>query len=327
MTPLPPRTFRSALPPLVLILALTGGCESKQRSEARMAEKERLRAIQDTAERQKAETEKPSEAVLAQVRGAAEAYMKEQHVQEELDELVFTQLTPNLYLLGVKLKVPAAKSRSLTAERFRGEDGQEFYWVIEEASRYRMSELAARHGFDKELAQVASESKESDWGDPGGSGAWSEDTGSDARSTTPHRTSMHTASWLGPLLLWHYLYGRPSPMGFSYRNPQRGFNAFPPGYRYTAPQSPFSPAVKDRLGAIPARTGGHSAVFLGGSAWQPKAMGEHPNLNSARIYSASPQSGAATRVAPGSVSRGGFGSSGRSAASSGSHGSSSSSGS
>lgn len=244
MTPLPPRTFRSALPPLVLILALTGGCESKERREARLAEKERLRVIQETAERRKAETEKPSEAVLAQVRSATEAYMKEQHAQEELDELVFTQLTPNLYLLGVQLKAPATNSRSLTAERFRGENGQEFYWVIEEASRYRMSELAARHGFDKELAQVASESRESDWGDPGGSGTWSEDTTSSTRTTTTHRSSLHTASWLGPLLLWHYLYGRPSPMGFSYRNPQRGFSAFAPGYRYTAPQCPFSASVR-----------------------------------------------------------------------------------
>lgn len=326
MTPLPPRTFRSTLPPLVLILALTGGCQVK-RSDARLAEEERLRTIQETAERQKAETEKPSEAVLAQVRAATEAYMKEQHAQEELDELVFTQLTPNLYLLGVKLKTPAANPRSLTAERFRGEGGQDFFWVIEEASRYRMSELAARHGFDKELAQVSSASTESDWGDPGGSGTWSDDTRSASRVPTTQHHGMHTASWLGPLLLWHYLYGRPSPMGFSYRNPQRGFNAFAPGYRYTAPQRPFSPAVKDRLGAIPAQTGGHSAVFLGGSAWQPKAMGEHPNLNSARIYSASPQSGTATRVAPGSVSRGGFGSAGRSAGSSGSHGSSGSAGS
>jgi len=319
MTPRPSRRFRSALPPLVLILALTGGCNVKREEE------ERLRAGRESAERRRAEAEKPSDAVLLQVRGAAEAYMKERHPQEQVDELVFTQLTPNLYLLGLKLQVPASTTRSLTAERFRGEGGADFLWVIDEASRDRITELAARHGFDTELAQVSRESTESDWGDPAASGDWSQDTRPAQRIA--HATTPHTASWLGPLLLWHYLYGRPAPMGFSYRNPQRGFNAFAPGYRYTSPQAPFPPGVKDRLGRIPAQTGGHSAVFLGGTAWQPKAMGEHPGLNSARIYSTSGPASQAARVAPGSISRGGFGASGRSASTSGSHGSASSSGS
>lgn len=336
MSPSSPRHFRSLLPPMVLILAMTGGCESNQKKTARLAEEARARRIQEQAERQKAEVEKPSEAVLGQLRGATEAYMAEQHAQEGLDELIFTQLTPNLYLLGLKLKTPADSKRSLTAERFRKEDGQDFYWVIDEATQDKMKELSGRHGFAKEVEQVAAQAKPQDWGDEGSSnggwtdpgssdGVWNDNTSSTNRNT--HRSGLHTASWLGPILLWHYLYGRPSPMGFSYRNPQRGFNSFAPGYRFTSPQQPFSPGIKDRLGSIPAQTGGHSAVFLAGNAHQPQSMGAHPNINSAKIYSASPGTGSATRVSSSSVSRGGFGSAGHSAGSSGSHSSSSSSGS
>jgi hypothetical protein len=325
MIPSSRRRFSSVLPPLVLILALTGGCESKEKSAAKRAEQERLRELQEKAGRQKAETEKPSEAVLGQIRSATEAFMKEQHAAEELDELTFTQLTPNLYLLGLKLKQPATTLRSLTAERFRGENGADFFWVIDEAGRDKMTELAGRHGFAQEVEKVASQAKAQDWGDEGSSSSWTEETSSTTGEGSTRRHSYHAASWLGPILLWHYLYGRPSPMGFSYRNPQRGFNNFAPGYRYTSPQQPFAPGVKDRLGTIPAQTGGHSAVFLAGSAYQPKSMGEHPNLNSAKIYSAAPNTGSATRVSSSSVSRGGFGSSGHASSSSSSHGSSSSS--
>lgn len=322
-----PRHFRSLLPPMVLILAMTGGCESSEKRAARLAEEARLREILEKSERKRAEAEKPTEAVLGQIRSAAEAFMAEQHAQESLDELVFTQLTPNLYLLALKLKTPAEAKRSLTAERFRNEDGEGFYWVIDDATEDKMKALSARHGFDKEVEMVKAQATASDWGDEGsgGSGGWIDDSSSSTGDGSTRRHSYHAASWLGPILLWHYLYGRPSPMGFSYRNPQRGFNAFAPGYRVNAPQSPFSPGIKDRLGSIPAQTGGHSAVFLAGSAYQPKAMGSHPDLNSAKIYSAAPHSGPATRVSSSSVSRGGFGSSGHSAGSSGSHSSSSSS--
>lgn len=329
MSPSGPRHFRSLLPPMVLILALTGGCESSQKRAARLAEEARLREVQEKAERQQAEAEKPSKVVLGQVRSAAEAFMTEQHAQEKLDEVVFTQLTPNLYLLGLKLKEPAGSKRSLTAERFRNEDENDFYWVIDDASEDKMKALAARHGFDKEVEAVKAQASAADWGDPGGgdSTVWLDDSTTNNQARTAHRSSFHAASWIGPILLWHYLYGRPSPMGFSYRNPQGGFNAFAPGYRMTSPQTPFAPAVKDRLGSIPAQTGGHSAVFLAGSAYQPKPMGSHPDLNSAKIYSAGSHAGPAARVSSSSVSRGGFGGSGHSAGSSGSHSSGSSSGS
>jgi hypothetical protein len=321
------RQFRSLLPPMVLILAMSGGCESSQKRTARLAEEARFREIQEKAERQKAEAEKPSEAVLAQIRSAVEAFMKEQHSQEEMDELVFTQLTPNLYLLGLKLKNPAGAKRSLTAERFRGEDMTEFYWVIDDATKDKMTVLSGRHGFAQEVEKVAAQASPSDWGDEGSrdSGSWIDDSSSGSGDSTTRRHGFHTASWLGPILLWHYLYGRPSPMGFSYRNPQRGFSSFAPGYRFTSPQAPFAPGVKDRLGSISAQTGGHSAVFLAGSAYQPKPMGSHPDLNTARIYSTAPHSGPATRVSSSSISRGGFGASGHSAGSSGSRGSSGSS--
>ncbi len=321
------RPFRSLLPPMVLILAMSGGCESSQKRTARLAEEARLRDHQARAERQRAEAEKPSEAVLAQIRSATEAFMKEQHAQEELDELVFTQLTPNLYLLGLQLKTPAGAKRSLTAERFRGEDPQEFFWVIDDATRDKMTVLSGRHGFAQEVEKVAAQATASDWGDEGGraSSSWIDDTSSGSGDPSTRRHGYHAASWLGPILLWHYLYGRPSPMGYSYRNPQRGFNSFAPGYRFTSPQAPFAAGVKDRLGSIPAQTGGHSAVFLAGSAFQPKPMGSHPDLNSARIYSAAPHAGPATRVSSASISRGGFGASGHSAGSSGSRSSSGSS--
>lgn len=327
MSPSRPRHFRSLLPPMVLILALTGGCESSQKRAARLAEEARLREVQMKAERQQAEAEKPSKVVLGQVRSAAEAFMTEQHPQEKLDEVVFTQLTPNLYLLGLMLKEPAGVKRSLTAERFRNEGEGDFYWVIDDASEDKMKVLSERHGFAQEVQAVKAQASAADWDGGGDGSGWSDDAPSGSSDRTTHRSSIHPASWLGPVLLWHYLYGRPSPMGFSYRNPQGGFNAFAPGYRMTSPQTPFAPAVKDRLSSIPAQTGGHSAVFLAGNSYQPKPMGSHPDLNSAKIYSAGSHAGPAARVSSSSVSRGGFGGSGHSAGSSGSHSSGSGSGS
>ena len=45
MTSSGPKRFGSVLPPLVLILALTGGCESKEKTAAKRAEQERLREL------------------------------------------------------------------------------------------------------------------------------------------------------------------------------------------------------------------------------------------------------------------------------------------
>lgn len=184
--------------------------------------------------------------------------------------------------------------RQLSAERLRdarkNEDGSieeqgDFLWVIDTVDAAKMEALAQRHGIAGEVASVRERHR-------GENASWG------------HR------SWLDDYLLWHFLFRRPSPMGFGYGS---GFMPQPPGYRFYAPQRPFQDADAKPYQAAPAPTGGRSSVFLTGQGWNPPRATEVPITGQA--YGVSAQHGGFTgKTGMGGMARGGFGAAGHGAA-------------
>jgi len=293
------RRFRSATPPLIAILVLSAGitgCDTEAKRQQRQAEENRAR--------RQAETEPPTPEVLSQVRTATDDFMKEHHPALDVESCTFTSLTPNLFLIGVSVKdVLNGNShyvKQLTAERLRDvedswlgdqkENGQ-LLWVIDYADEQKMKVLAERHGFAREVDSIRNEDpsyrRSCSWG---------------------HR------SWLDDYLLWHYVFHRPSPMGYG---PGMGFRPMPMGFRFNDPGRPIQPddARPFQSAAVP--TGGRSSVFLGGSAWRPPLVSQVGSIPGQAFMARG--SGISGKAAMGSVSRGGFGSAGHAAG--GAHGS------
>lgn len=280
VTPTPFRRYRNLTPPLVLILAVTGGnlgCESRATREAR-----------ENESRRRAEVEHPSPQVLDQVRTATGRFMTDRHADLEVEGMTLTALTPNAFLVGVSVKHRTAGNRwvaQLTAERVRedGSEGSDMAWVIDYAEPTKLQQLSQRHGFGHEVSRISGMSHQASWG---------------------HR------SFLDDMLLWHFLFNRPPAYGWS---PMGGFSAMPRGYRFQDPTRPIQAQDGDLFRSAAAPTGGRSSVFLGGSAWRPPTVAQAGPL-SGHAYSVSPSGSVGSRVGLSSVGRGGFGSTGRAAA-------------
>ncbi len=286
------RRFRSAAVPGLLLVSLSAAYLGCSREDP---EKQRRLQAEEATRRRRAETEPPSPAVLEQLRAAAQDYMTEHEKEVTVQGFSFTQLTPNLYLVGANTAETATGKtgvQQLSAERLRDarkdedgnvEDHGDFLWVIDRVDAAKMDVLAQRHGIAGEVASVRERHRgdDSSWG---------------------HR------SWLDDYLLWHFLFHRPSPMGFGYGS---GFMPHPPGYRFYAPQRPFQDA--DARPYQGATGGGRSSVFLTGQAWNPPRATEVPITGQA--YGVSAQHGGFTgKTGIGGIARGGFGAAGHGAA-------------
>lgn len=285
--------YRSLTPPLIAILVLsagTTGCDTQAR-------RERARLAEETARRQ-AETQPPTEEVLAQVRAASEAFMKEHHGDQQAEGYSFTALTPNLFLVGVSVRDPAGGAstvRQLSAERLRDveeswfsgdlKENGDLLWVIDDLDEVKMKTLAMRHGLNGEVNAVRDQ-------DPG--------------YVRTHSWGRRT--WVDDYLLWHYLFHRPAPVTWA---PGGGYRTEPPGYRFQDPGGGrIQPDDARPYQAAAAPTGGRSSVFLGGGAWRPPLAssvgGQHGQAFVAR------GAGISRPGARGSA-RGGFGAAGRAA--------------
>jgi len=291
MSPAP--RFRSVAVPGLLLVSLSAAYLGCQREDP---EKQRRLQAEEAARRKRVEVEPPSPAVLEQLRVAAQDFMTEHVKGVTVQGFSFTQLTPSLYLVGANTTETAtgkAEVQQLSAERLRDarkdEDGSteehgDFLWVIDRVDAAKMQVLAQRHGIAGEVASVRERHGE--------------------RSSWGHR------SWLDDYLLWHFLFNRPSPMGFGYGS---GFMPHPPGYRFYAPQRPFQDADAWPYRPAAAPTGGRSSVFLTGQAWNPPRATEVPI--SGQAYGVSARHGGFTgKTGLGGVARSGFGAAGRGAA-------------
>jgi len=287
--------YRSAVPPLVLILAATAGtlgCDTEARRQRRAEEARRNQAWED-GQRREAETAPPTPEVLEQVRTATAAFMEEHHAELGVEGVTLTPLTPNLFLVGVAVKDLLHGNTyvaQLTAERLRDGDWDgEFrengrlLWVVDYADADKMRELAQRHGFGQEVDRIRDEDREGSY-----------------------RASWGRRSWLDDYLLWHYLFHRPSAYGY---RPGGGFAPMMPGYRFQDPGHPIAPADATHFQAAAAPTGGRSMVFLGGSAWRPPLISTARSLPG-QAFVAGPHGSITGKAAMGSVSRGGFGAAG-----------------
>jgi hypothetical protein len=284
--------FRSLTPPLITILVLSAGgagCETQ-------ASRERARLAEADA-RRRAETEPPTQEVLGQIREAAAAFMKERHGEQQVEAWTFTSLTPNLFLVGVSVRDPggATAVRQLSAERLRDEEPSwlsgelqengELVWVIDDLDELKMKLLASRHGLEPEVDQIR---------------------GEDSGYTHVHSWGRRT--WLDDYLLWHYLYHRPPPVFYS---PGGGYQAQPMGYRFQDPAGArIQPEDARPYEAGAARTGGRSAVFLGGGAWHPPLASTTVGSQGLGYHVSGGGGGAARPGFFGSLFRGGSGSRG-----------------
>ena len=293
--------YRSAIPPLILILAATAGtlgCDTEARRQRRAEEARRNQAWED-AQRREAETAPPTPEVLEQVRTATSAFMTEHHPELLVEGQTFTPLTPNLFLVGVEVKDLLHENKyvaQFTAERLRDGDWDgEFkengrlLWIVDYANAEKMRELAQRHGFGEEVDRVRDQDRDGTY-----------------RASWGHR------SWLDDYLLWHFLFHRPSAYG--YRG--SGFTPMPQGYRFHDPANPIAPADATRFQAAAAPTGGRSMVFLGGSAWRPPLISTARSLPG-QAFVAGPHGSITGKASMGSVSRGGFGHAGHASGSGG----------
>jgi len=287
--------YRSAVPPLVLILAATAGtlaCDTQVKRERR-AEEARRKEQWEAGQRREAETAPPTPEVLAQLRTATDAFVAEHHPELHVEGATFTPLTPNLFLVGVDVKDVLHENRyvaQLTAERLRDGDWDgEFkengrlLWVVDYASADKMRELSLRHGFGAEVDRIRDQDRDGHY-----------------------RASWGRRSWLDDYLLWHFLFHRPSAYGY------RGGGAFvpmPQGYRFQDPGHPIAPQDANHFQAAAAPTGGRSMVFLGGSSWRPPSVGS-VNALPGQAFVAGPHGSISGKASMGSVSRGGFGAAG-----------------
>lgn len=290
---MPPRPLRRSLQvPGILLLSLSAlhlGCgrSERAREEARREE---------AARRQREELQPPSPAVLEQLRVASQDYLTEHQPGLSVQGFSFTQLTPNLYLVGVNATDAATQqpvARQLSAERLRDtrtdaegtlQDRGGFLWVIDEVDAARMQALAQRHGIAGEVDAV--------------------------RRQHPDRSAWGHRSWLDDYLLWHFLFHRPAPMGYGYGS---GFAPMAPGWRVNAPARPFREEDARPYQAATAPTGGRSGVFLSGQAWNPPPAHQVPIAGQAYGV-AGPEGGITGKTGLGGVARGGFGAAGRGAA-------------
>lgn len=286
--------YCSLTPPLIAILVLSAGstgCETR-------ASRERTRLAEESA-RRRAETEPPTEEVLAQVKAASETFMKERHGDQQAEGYSFTALTPNLFLVGVSVRNPGgdgATVRQLSAERLRDvqeswfsgdlKENGDLLWVVDDLDEVRMKTLAMRHGLNGEVNAVRDQ-----------------DPGYARNQSWGHR------SWLDDYLLWHFLFNRPSPMSWA---PGMGWRTQPRGYRFQDPNGGrIQPEDARAYQAAAAPTGGRSSVFLGGGAWRPPLASQ---VAGGRGQTYVARGGGVSR--PGSHGfslRGGFGGAGRSA--------------
>jgi hypothetical protein len=286
--------YRSLTPPLVAILVLSAGnpaCETQ-------ASRERARLAEATA-RRRAETEPPTQEVLAQVQEAAATFMKERHAGQQAEGYSFTALTPNLFLVGVSVRDEAGSAavRQLSAERLRDEEpgwltgepkeNGDLIWVVDDLDELKMKLLASRHGLEGEVGRIRDQ-------DPG----------------YAHAHSWGRRTWLDDYLLWHYVFHRPPPVLYT---PGGGYRPQPMGYRFQDPAGArIQPEDARPYEASAAPTGGRSSVFLGGGAWRPPLASTSIGSQgrSFRAGGGSSRSGVF-----GSIFRGGFGSAGRAAGS------------
>ena len=312
--------YRGLIPPTVLILDITGGgglgCESQAAKDGRLAKERQAReeaARQnkewEDGQRHEAETAPPTPEVMTQVKDATFAFMENHHPELVVENVGFTPLTPNLYLLAVSVHDPIKGNSyvaQLSAERLRdvawGEGGaaQEtggLLWVVDYADEARMKSLAELHGFQGEVDRIR-------------------DHDSDGR----YRNSWGRRSWVDDYLLWHFLFHRPYSYGYA---SGRGFAPMAPGFRPQEPARPLTPMDAQRFAPAAAPTGGRSMVFLGGSAWRPPLVSAPTKLSGdafaptpgGGVHGVGPVSAARSGAAHagGSVSRGGFGGSGHAA--------------
>lgn len=286
----PPRPFRSLGVPGLLILSLTGahlGCDLDAKARQRQAE--------EAARRQREETEPPSPAVLAQLRQSAQDFLTEHNPEITVQGFSFTELTPNLFLIGANVTDVAHGNgyvKQLSAERLRDaeldsdgdvQESGDFLWVIDYLDEQKMAVLAHRHGIGEEVDSVRR---------AGGyrGGSWA------------------SRSWLDDYLLWHCVFHRPSTMGYSYGAP--GYSSYPPGYRYYAPSASFQDSDIRPFEAAAAPTNGRSMVFLNGAAWNPPRSTEVPAMTG-QAYGVSGHGGYVMgKTGMGGIARGGFGATG-----------------
>ena len=287
------RRYCSAAVPGLLLVSLSAaylGCDRQD------PEKQRRLQAEEAARRHRAEAEPPSPAVLEQLRAASQDFMTEHEPLVTVQGFSFTQLTPNLYLVGANitdLETNKPAVRQLSAERLRDtrlkedhtvEDRGDTLWVIDRVDAAKMEALAQRHGIAGEVASV--------------------------RERHENRSSWGHRSWLDDYLLWHFLFHRPSPMGFGYG---MGFAPQPQGYRFYEPQRPFRDADVRPYQAAAAPTGGRSGVFLSGQAWNPPRAPDVPISGQASGVSAQ-HGGFTGKTGLGGTARGGFGAAGHGAA-------------
>ncbi|HET6330435.1 MAG TPA: hypothetical protein VFF76_06555 [Holophagaceae bacterium] len=276
--------------PGVLILSLSGaqlGCDLDGRARQKQAEEAVLR--------KQMETNPPSPVVLEQLRQTAQDFLAEHNPEVTVQGFTFTELTPNLFLIGANVTDRVQGNvyvKQLSAERLRdadwGEDGEvketgDFLWVIDYLDAARMDALARRHGIAGEIDQVRGHNN-------GTSTGWGQHT------------------WLDDYLLWHFLFNRPSPMGYRYGIP--GFSAMAPGFRFYAPNRPFNGDDINPYRQAAAATGGRSAVFLNGAAWNPPRSADVSHMTG-QAYGISGAGGFVMgKTGLGGVPRGGFGATG-----------------
>jgi len=291
--------YRSAVPPLILILAATGflGCDTEARRQRRAEELRRNQAW-EAGQRREAETAPPTPEVLAQVRAATDAFMAEHHPDLAVQGATLTPLTPNLFLVGVDVKDLIHENTyvaQLTAERLRdvswGEGGEarengQLLWVVDYASADKMRQMAGRHGFGEEIDRIQDQDRD-----------------------RHYRASWGTRSWLDDYLLWHYLFHRPTAYGW---HGGAGFAPMPAGYRFQDPGHPIAAADAERFQPAAAATNGRSMVFLGGNAWRPPLVSGAGSLPG-QAFLAGPHGTLAGKAGMGAVGRGGFGAAGHAA--------------
>ena len=288
--------YRSAVPPLVLILAATAGtlaCDTEGRRQRRAEEARRNQAWEE-GQRREAETAPPTPEVLEQVRAATSAFLAEHHPELAEEGATFTPLTPNLFLVGAEVRDLLHENRyvaQLTAERLRDGDWDgEFkengrlLWVIDYATADKLHDQASRQGFGAEVDRVRDQDRQGQY-----------------------RASWGRRSWLDDYLLWHFLFHRPAAYGYRSGG---GFAPMPPGYRFQDPAHPIAAGDAAHFQAAAAPTGGRSMVFLGGSAWRPPLVGSVGSVPG-QAFVAGPHGTIAGKAALGAMGRGGFGAAGR----------------
>ncbi len=284
------RSFRTLAVPGLLLLTATGlhlGCGQSEEARRRQQEEAARRA---EAQRH-LEVDPPSPEVLEQLRQTSQDFLTEHNPEITVQGFSFTELTPNLFLVGASVTDRAHGNtyvKQLTAERLRDSDWDDgdvresgdFLWVIDYLDEAKLQALAQRHGIAGEVDRV--------------------------RALGPADRHSH---WLESYLIWRMVFHRPSPYGFTYGGP--GFFAMAPGYRPDAPARPLQPEDVRPYAPAAAPTGGRSSIFLNGLAWNPPRSVDVPRMTG-QAYGINHSGGYVMgKTGLGGVARGGFGATGR----------------